>query len=618
MPLPAKKKAKRPVPRKAKLPIDATRLALDALERIRRIFARTGKEDRMGAAVTAREVASRAALSRLPLPPSYLAVMRLVSSVGEPEMLLGATEMARALRDLSATLRVADAERYIPFASIGRAQFACFDQGAGLHGAPDGEHPVVQATLGASPRPLAHHFGDWLDLVAEQREEQLVSAAAIPDALRNLLLALGFSFDDPIVGRLETGDVVAIEALLGPERTTEVRGSLDRLFDSSGKASLTLNVDEYTLAASLRTGVFVFEPDEVFRWLRTFRDENFFGESKSKPSHPDKARDLTRAPREPPVILRGVVLVPVLAARRHTFRAASGAMADDFYLLGRTSSTSDHAPSAILHVVRGQVRESRELDEPLNDLYVTRDGTMWGLSLSGTAVRFSAGVARSFPLARPTRGRPWWYGIGGDHERVLVWGAGALLEFAGDGFVPFAPHAELSDTESVVALSASKHSIHMLVCGDRVGAVAHFDGKRWQPIPEKHVIDGMLADLDFWRTSGVVLGRTGEAWRVPNDGPPRPIVWDKRQQAFLGETGVQRPTYAVRGYDGGSILASDGGAIVLGAGDPVFYSAGLRGPARLARVGTSSDGNVGIVAMCGPNAWLWRGDNFEVLDLREW
>jgi hypothetical protein len=533
-------------------------------------------------------------------------------------MILSATEMARAMRDLSATLRVADAERYLPFASIGKTQFACFDQGAGKHGVPDGEPPVVQATLGASPRPLAHHFGDWLDLVAEQREEQLVSAAAIPDPLRNLLLALGFRFDDPIVGRLETGDVVAIEALLGPERTAEIRHGVDRLFDSSGKASLTLNVDEYTLAASLRTGVFVFEPDEVFRWLRTFRDENFFGEPNRKPSHPDKARDLTRAPREPPVILRGVVLVPVLSARRLTFRAASGPSTDDFYLLGRTSSTSDHAPSAILHVVRGQVREARELDEPLNDLYVTKDGTMWGLSLSGTAVRFSAGVARSFPLARPTRGRPWWYGIGGDSERVLVWGAGALLEFAGGGFVPFSPAAELSESESVVALCATKASIHMLVCGDRVGAVAHFDGKRWHPIPEKHVIDGMLADLDFWRTSGVVLGRAGEAWRVPNDGPPRPIVWDKRQQAFLGETGLQRPTYAVRGFDGGAILASDGGAIVLGSGDPVFYSAGLRGPARLARVGTSTEGSVGIVAMCGPNAWLWRGDNFEVLDLREW
>ncbi len=614
MPLPAKKKAKRPVLRKARPHIDPTRLALNAVERMRLIFVRTGKVDRMGAPVSNRELAARAALFGGPLPPSYVAVLQVISSIGEPGMLLGATEMARAMREITSTLRVGDAERYLPFAGVGHGLFLCFDQGSRA----DFEHPVVEISLEASPRPLAHHFGDWLDMIADEREAQLASSAVIPASLRALLIALGFRFDDPIVGRLETGDVQAIEDLLGPERTAEVRGSVDRLFDSSGKASLTLNVDEYTLAASLRTGVFVFEPDEVFRWLRTFRDENFFGEPNAKPSHPDRTRDLTRAPREPPVVLRGVVLVPVLSAQRHTFRAASGRSADDFYLLGRTSSTSDRAPSAILHVVRGQVRDTHELDEPLNDLHVTRDGTMWGLSLSGTAVRFSAGVARSFPLLRVTRGRPWWYGIGGDSDRVLVWGAGALLEFAGDGFVPFTPQADLSEAESVIALSATKNRIHMLVCGDRVGAVAHFDGRRWHPIAEEHVIEGLLADLDFWQSASLVLGRTGEGWRVPNDGAPRPFAWDKTQQAFLGDTGLERPTYAVRGYDEGTIVASDGGVIVLGDQDPIFYSAGLRGPARLARVGTGTDGAVGIVAMCGPNAWLWRAGSFEVLDLREW
>jgi hypothetical protein len=428
---------------------------------------------------------------------------------------------------------------------------------------------------------------------------------------------LGFRFEDPIVGRLETGDVRAMEELLGPERTREIRSAADRLFDSSGKASLTLNVDEFTLAASLRTGIFVFEADDVFRWLRSFRDENFFGEPNRRPSHADEARDLSKAPREPPLVLRGVIEVLALAARRHTFRAASGRAADDFYLLGRTSSTSDRAPSAILHVVRGQVRDAHALDEPLNDLYVTNDGTMWGLSLSGTAIRFSGGVARAFPLNRPTRGRPWWYGVGGDGERVFAWGAGALLEFKGDGFVPFTPDAELSDAESVIALHASKRDLDMLVCGDRVGALAHFDGKRWAPIPEKNVIDGLLADLDMWRGVGIVLSRKGDVWRA-EDGPPRPVIWDKRQQAFLAENGAPRPTYAVRGYDGGALLASDGGVIVVGSGESVFYSAGLRGPARLARVGAGQDKAVGIVAMCGPNAWLWQNGTFEVLDVREW
>ncbi len=605
---------RRTLGRKPKVPIDPTRLAVAALERIKTLFARTGRLDRLGAPAAMRELAARATLLGTALPPSYVAALRLASTIGEPEALLNAGDMGRAAKEVASSVRASDTDRYMPFAALGKKQLACFDRTA----TPDeGELPVVQVTLGAGVKKIAHHFGEWLDDVADRREEQMERAAVLPQSLRNLLLELGFRFDDPIVGRLETGDVRAIEELLGPERTREIRGTADRLFDSSGKASLTLNVDEFTLAVALRTGIFLFEADEVFRWLRTFRDENFFGEPR-KPSHPDEVRDLSKAPREPPLVLRGVVEVATLSAKRHTFRAACGRSADDFYLLGRTSSTSDRAPSVILHVVRGQVRDAEALDEPLNDLYAAADGTMWGLSLAGTAVRFSLGVARSFSLVRSTRGRPWWYGIGGDGERVLVWGAGALLEFKGEGFAPFSPDANLTESESVLALSATRREIQMLVCGDRVGAVARFDGKKWQPIPEKHVMDGMLADLDVWRGVGIVLSRSGDVWRV-DEGPPRPVIWDKRQQAFITETGTTRPTYAVRGYDGGAMVASDGGVIVVGSGEPVFFSAGLRGPARLARVGAASDGGaVGIVAMCGPNAWLWRNGALEVLDLREW
>ena len=614
MPLPKKPK-KRTGQRRTKLPIDASRLALAAIERLRTLFARTGRSDRLGVAVTMRELASRANVLGRALPPSYVAAMRVVSSIGEPEILLSGPEIQRAQAELGGVLGARDAARYVPIATVGKRRYACFD----CESTPEeGELSLVLTGQGKVPEPLAHNFGEWLDAIADAREEQMETAAVIPEGLRNLLLELGFHFDDPIVGRLETGDVRAIEELLGPERTREVRGTADRLFDSSGNASLTLNVDEFTLAASLRTGIFVFEADEVFRWLRSFRDENFFGDPTSKRSHEDAVRDLGKAPREPPLVLRGVIEVASLAARRRTFRAASGKSADDFYLLGRTNSTSERAPSSILHVVRGQVRDAQELDEPLNDLYVTRDGTMWGLSLSGTAVRFSAGVVKSFPLHRASRGRPWWYGIGGDGERVLVWGAGALLEFKGSGFVPFSPDAELADNESVIALSAVKKDIHMLVCGDRVGAVARFDGKRWLPIPEKHVLDDLLADLDVWRGVGIVLSRTGDVWRV-DDGPPRPVIWDKRQQAFIAESGGARPTYALKGYDGGAMVASDGGAIVVGgSSEPIFYSAGGAGQAKLSRVGIVGEGAVGIVAMCGPSGWLWRNGNLEVLDLCEW
>ena len=147
---------------------------------------------------------------------------------------------------------------------------------------------------------VAAHFAEWLDLLADAREEDIDRAAVIPSGLRRLLVQLGFTFDDPIVGRLETGDVPAIESLLGAARTREVKGGVGRLFDSSGKASLVLNLDEFTLALSLRTGIFMFEAEEVFRWLRLFRDENFFGDTVRQAAHADNVRDLRRAAREPP------------------------------------------------------------------------------------------------------------------------------------------------------------------------------------------------------------------------------------------------------------------------------------------------------------------------------
>lgn len=611
--------------RKMRVSVDPTRLALAAIERIKTALTRAGHADRIGEPTTLRELVARGNLLGQTLPPSYVAAVRVTSRVGDPEQFLEAEEMRAALVDISEGKGVPETARFVPFARVGE-NWLCFDKSSS---AADGELAIIEWVHGA-PKARQRNFAEWLDVVADTREESLESAAVIPARLRMLLLDLGFRFDYPVVGRLETGDIEAIEELLRAEVTREVRGEPDRLFDSSGKASLTLNVDEFTLACSLRTGIYVFEAEDVFRWLRYFRDENFFGESHKEPAHRDNVRDLRKAPRESPLVLRGVSDVATLAAQKHAFRAASGHSADDFYLLGRTSSTSERSPSLILHVQKGKVKAAQAVDEPLNDLYVTPDGTMWGLSLSGAAIRFGEGRVNTFPLQRSGRGRTWWYGIGGDGDRVLVWGAGALLEFDGEQFVPFAPDAQLDESESVAALCAHGREIAMLVCGDRMGAVARFDGSKWLPIAENHVIEGVLADLDLWRGIAIVLARDGRVWRI-EEGPPQPVIWDTRHQAFVSESGTPRPTHAVCGYDGGALIASDGGVIAVGALDPVFHAAGnCREAARLARVGgtgsmtlrTGTAGGslteAGIVAMCGPHAWVWTKGAFQVLDVREW
>jgi hypothetical protein len=608
--------------------VDPTRVAIQALERIQTVLVKSGYGDRVGQPMSMRELAAQAELLGTELPPSYVAAMRVASRIGEPETFLLSHEMAAEAQRIIA-LGGEEAKRYAPFCRRD-GTLVCFDKGGGKRQVSavrhQGELPIVEWDGGATT-PIAAHFGEWLDMVADAREESVESAAKMPQRLKRLLYELGFRFEYPVVGRLETGDVEAILELIGPDLAHTVRGEVDRLFDSSGKASLTLNVDEFTLAVSLRTGIDVFEAEDVFRWLRYFRDENFFGDSAREPSHPDNVRDLRRAPREPPLIQRGVMHVQVMPATQLVFRGASGVSSNDFWVLGRTASTSDRASSVLLHVVEGSVVSKHDVSEPMNDLYVARDGTMWGLT-NTHAVRMSGGQVATYPLRRPTRGRPWWYGIGGGGERVIVWGNGALLEFDGNGFTPFEPDAMLDETESVVAVVSHGLRFSVLVTGDRMGAVARFDSVQWQPITEDQVIEASLADLDVWRRTAYVLDRDGQVWKV-DQGPPRPIALPVRHQAFLNEAGTPRPLLSVRAFDGGLLLASNGGVLVAGVqGDPVFHAVpGGRDAVRLARVGglnaiaepesAAAGREMGILALSGPNLWVWKNGAFSVVDVRD-
>jgi hypothetical protein len=414
---------------------------------------------------------------------------------------------------------------------------------------------------------------------AKKRAQARKAVASVPQALRDVLLSLGFVFDDPMTGRLETGDVEAVELLIGRARAVEVRAEHGRLFGPSGRAAMTVSLDDLTMAVVLGDGTSRFEPEDVFRWLRWFRDANFFGESQ-EPTHPDRVRDLRRAPREAPLVplvVRGVMRVPCLPAQRHQFRAAAGLSADDFYVMGRTASTRDRSPSLLLHVVCGRVRAAHSLEEALTHLHVTDEGTVWGLSHSGAAMRFAEGVAWPYPLVRPgRRGASRWYGMAGSGSRVFVFGAGALLELQGDRFVPFQPQPELEHHETVVAVHAQGDQLWMLVCGNGVGAVAHFDGTRWLPIADEQEVEGQLVDLDVWRGVSMVLARSGEVWQVESGAPraaPTPVRWDRRQPAFASEDGAPRGAHAIRGYDGGVLLASDGGVLAVGAGEPLFHAA---------------------------------------------
>lgn len=626
--IPSKKRATRAL--KPRSNVDPSRVALAAMDRIRTMLVQSGYEDRLGAPLGQDDLAVLAGLVGVELPASYVAAMRVASRIGEPEVLLAAPDMAREA-DAIVAASGEEAKRYAPFCRA-HDRVYCFDTGVARRPSPRlaGELAVVMWE-GGEVSPAAAHFGEWLDMIADAREESLESAAQMPARLKRLLYELGFRFEYPVVGRLETGDVPAVCELLGAELARTVRGDVDRLFDSSGKASMTLNVDEFTLAVSLRTGIYVFEAEDVFRWLRHFRDENFFGDAAGEraPTHEDAVRDLRRAPPEPPLVLRGVMPVPSLAASRHVFRAASGVSARDFWVLGRTASTHERAKSLVLHVVDDEVAGTHTVDEPLHALHAEPDGSLWGLTQTH-AIRFAGHEPRAFSLKRPGPGRAWWYGIGGAAGRVLVWGNGALLEFDGRGFSPFEPDAKLDDSESVVAVCATGLRVSMLVCGDRMGAVARFDAVRWLPITEEQVIEGALTDLDVWRGTAYVLDREGSVFKVDGGGP-RQVSLPLRHQALLTESGGRRPLSEVRATDRGLLLASVGGVVSIVGPDPLFHAVASHGaqgpePVRLARVGEvrasatdprgGSSDDVAVVALAGHEVWIWTGSAFRAVDVR--
>src|SRR6478672_4883325 len=109
--------------RKSKVNVDPTRVAQAALSRIETVLIRTGHPERLGGPATMRELAARANFAGRPLPPSYTAAMRSNASIGEPEHLLDAAEMATTAR----TMALPDAgERLLPFARGKGGAVYCF------------------------------------------------------------------------------------------------------------------------------------------------------------------------------------------------------------------------------------------------------------------------------------------------------------------------------------------------------------------------------------------------------------------------------------------------------------------------------------------------------------
>jgi hypothetical protein len=517
-----------PLGRKQRPPstVDPIRLVNASIERIRVVYEQTGKAALLGEPRSMTELVAQSALLGIgrQMPPSYVTAMRITSKLGPPDELLTAAQMKARSQALVDEFGV-DAARYLPFCAR-HEQLFCFDKrpSGNEPGAAVSEELAVMLVEGATVCHAHYNFAEWMDAVADTREEIVTAAANLPARLKRLLHELGFRFDYPVIGRLETGDVEAMEELLGPERSRIIRGSTERLFDASGKAWLTLNVDDFSMTCTLRDGLHNFGAADVFRWLRYFRDENLLtSDVLREPSHPDRTRDLRRAHREPPMVVRGRLELEAKPARRHVLRGATGPTKDDFFLLGKPTDGTGAGASFILRVKGGVVVGAHAVDESFSDLLLTRTGQTWGLG-TNTAYLVQGALGRPFPLPSNSP-HPEFRGLAELDGRVFVWGRGTLLVFDGQAFVPFAPDARLDPQEEVIALAGHGGKLQMLVFEDGMGALAYYDGLGWVPIQEEHVIHGAVTDMDVRSGSPIVVARTGAAYRL-DARRPRQLLWD--------------------------------------------------------------------------------------------
>ncbi len=610
---------------KAAINVDPSRVAVAAMDRIRKTLAAAGKLDACGGAADEGELTIREALLGDSLPPSYIAALAMAARIGAPYELLDADASATE-RERMEEVPGNDANRYYPFCVEDGTTY-CFDtgQGASSRSRPPpsndkrlvGELPVVALENG-NKRSIARHFGEWIDAVADARESALESAASLPPRLKTLIDELGFTFSVPLVATVDTADADAVERLVGDKVSSTLMREDGRLFGANGRAKLTLNVDAFSLTCTVKDQVFEFDASDVFRWLRAFRNENFFSPEPPPANRLDTVRDLRDAIPEVFAGEDGSITLDELPATKYQFIGASGRSRNDFYLLGR-AQTADERTTLILHVVDGQIADALGHEEALDQFQVTPEGSMWGLS-TGSAIRFAGGKARKFALKRPSGTEIFWQGVGGGGSRILAWGEGALLEFDGVSFAPFRPDAGLEPSETIVSLIGDGSAVSMLVAGSGMGAVARFEGDEWESIPEERLIKGNLRDLDLWDDTAYVLARDGTIYKCENSVP---AVYNanRRHNAYMNDDARERNLHAIRIHEGGMVLATDGGAIVVSEEAPVYYSARStpKKPARVARVGDAHSGqDSAIVVMCGPSVWIFADGTMRPIDLREW
>ncbi len=235
---------------------------------------------KLGAPVKPQELARSRAHARRPLPPSYRAMLerrrRSATARSSSTPTRWRRRKNRSTRPRS--FRFAKAESTGSSVSIAKRRVTA-------------SSPFTSGRT-ARPRLAAKSFAEWLDGVADRVEEAIASAADVPQTLRSLLAQLGFRSTT----RSSAGSRPATSRRSRSSSAPSSRARCEET--SSGCSTRAARRRSRSTSTSSRSpsrsalASSSSKAEDVFRWLRYFRDENFFGDT----STPSASRRESRTP----------------------------------------------------------------------------------------------------------------------------------------------------------------------------------------------------------------------------------------------------------------------------------------------------------------------------------
>ena len=532
-----------------------------------------------------------------PLPPSYESIASRAVFSGPSGEILPTQAIRSAIRALQE--HGIDTERFFPFGQ-GDDKTLCFDTRI----AGDRGELGVVAIVGNATEFVAASFGEWLDDMVVALESFVRASSDIPQSLRRLLVDLGFTFEHSLRAVLETQDADALLSLLA--RRFEQSGYLPHM-----TAKIVLHVATMRIECTVGERVFRLPTEDTFRWLRGFRDEDFFGSAGSRDSKTrmivakaDRARDLRVIERIS--VRRSAAPKATPFAQQHTFISAT-ANEDGLFFLARPTRAG---AAILLRGTMSSVEEEIQLPGPARALATSQDGALWVLLEEDLVLRLHEGKRETISLPFPKPGAPW-AGLATTTSHAFIWGAQGVLFTADDGIAPVELAPPLGTGEEIRDVAGARRRLTILRQGKDAAYIADFRSGRWKTSVAIELRD--LVAFDGTHDDALVLSRSGHLLHITEKTAER-VRWNRNAEEALDEGGFQRVLHSVLGFGQDIFFATDGGTLRLEPSGSVTYLRTGASDERASLHRAVLRGESMLLEVCGPFVGFWNGNFFEAID----